>query len=178
VLTSFGKTGNFTLGTIGLDPAGRSLSAFGDVTLQQTSTSVVLTFTPTFSPLVAWRFQQFGVYADTPELLAGDTEDADGDGLANLLEYAFDTDPGTANPAPLSITRSGNFLVLTYVRRSPADPALAYAVQASGDLATGFTTGTGSTQTTGTTSVYTDDVDLSVVPGRRFLRVSVTYTAP
>lgn len=178
VLTAANKSGDFVLGSIGLDSAGRSLSAYGSIALQQTATSVTLAYTPAASPLAAWRFQQFGVYIDTPELLAGDTEDADGDGLANLLEYALATDPKSAGPAPVSISRSGDFLVLTYVRRSPADPALVYTVQASDDLAAGFSTATGSTETAGATSTYTDNVALGTVPARRFLRLSVSYPTP
>ena len=40
----------------------------------------------------AWQQERFGVDADDP-LVAGATADPDGDGLANLLEYALGGDP-------------------------------------------------------------------------------------
>lgn len=178
LMTASNKTGDLSLGTIGSDSTGRQLSFYGSLALQQNATSVTLTFTPSASPLSVWRFQQFGVYVDTPEALAGDTEDPDGDGLANLLEYSLGTDPKTPGDAPVAISRAGDFLVFTYDRRSPADPALVYTVQASDNLADGFGTATGSTLTTGSTSTYTDNVALGTLSSRRFLRLSVSYTSP
>ena len=180
VLSASAKTGAFTLGLVTVDSGGRSLADHGSITLQQTATSVTLNFTPSApaSALSAWRFEQFGVYEDTPALLAGDTEDADDDGLANLLEYALGTDPKTAGASPVLVARSGAFLTLAYPRRSPADPALVYTVQGSGDLSTGFIPATGTTQTTGSFSTYTDDVDIGAPGARRFLRLSVTYATP
>ena len=127
--------------------------------------------------LQLWRFEQFGVYDDDGSVLAGDAEDYDNDGLANLVEYALGVDAKAANASPVTVDRSGNFLTLSYPRRSPADESLVYTVQASNDLAS-FATGTGSTQTTGSVSTYTDTVDLSAPGARRFLRLSVSYTTP
>jgi len=131
-----------------------------------------------YTALQSWRFEQFGVYTDTADVLAGDAEDFDGDGLANLLEYAVGTNPTVANASPVTVAKSGNFLTLTYPRRSPADAALTYTVQGSNDLGTAFAAGAGATVTTGSTSVYTDNVDLSATGARRFLRLSVSYTTP
>ncbi len=139
------------------------------------STGMLTVSTPAHTPLQTWRFDQFGVYDDTAGVLAGDTEDFDGDGLANLLEYALDTDPKAPTASPLTAGRSGNFLTLTYSRRSPADPALTYTVEGSDNLAAGFIAATGATNTVGSTSTYTDDVD-AVATGRRFLRLTVTHT--
>ncbi len=133
---------------------------------------------PAHTALQTWRFEQFGVYDDTGSVLAGDTEDFDGDGLANLLEYALGTNPTVANANPVTVAKSGNFLTLTYPRRSTADAGLAYTVQGSNDLTGGFTAAGGSTNTVGTTSTYTDDVNVSTAGARRFLRLSVSYTAP
>lgn len=133
---------------------------------------------PTHTALQDWRFAAFGVYDDTGAVLAGDNEDFDGDGLVNLLEYALGTNPTVANASPVTVSRTGNNLVLTYPRRSPVDTALAYSVLGSADLTTGFVATTGATNTAGSTTTYTDNVDLSVAGVRRFLRLSVTYTAP
>ena len=128
------------------------------------------------SPLQQWRFDQFGVYDDDGSVLAGDAEDYDGDGLSNLAEYALGLDPKAASASPVTLGRSGNFLTLSYPRRSPADPALTYTVQASDNLGTGFTAAPGSTNTVGSTSTYTDTVDISASGVRRFLRLSVSHT--
>ena len=133
---------------------------------------------PAHTALQTWRFEQFGVYDDTGAVLAGDTEDFDGDGLANLLEYALGTNPTVANANPVTVAKSGNFLTLTYPRLSPADAALTYTVQGSNDLAGGFAAGGGTTNTVGSTSTYTDNVSVSTAGVRRFLRLSVSYTAP
>lgn len=133
---------------------------------------------PLFSALQTWRFDQFGVHDDTAEVLAGDSEDFDGDGLVNLMEYALGTDPKVANASPVTVARTGNFLSLAYPRRSPVDAGLTYAVQGSANLASGFTEATGATLTVGASTTYTDDVDLGVGGVRRFLRLSVMYVAP
>jgi fibronectin-binding autotransporter adhesin len=138
----------------------------------------VLTVSGSHTSLQTWRFDQFGVYDDTAGVLAGDTEDYDGDGLANLLEYALGSDPKVTGASPVTVARSGNFLTLTYSRRSPADPALTYTVEGSDNLSSGFTTATGSTNTVGSTSTYTDNVNVGTAGTRRFLRLSVSYTAP
>ena len=140
------------------------------------STTGMLTVSaPAHTALQTWRFDQFGVYDDTADVLAGDAEDFDGDGLSNLLEYALGTDPKASTAGALTVGRSGNFLTLTYPRRSPADASITYTVEASGNLSTGFTAATGATNTVGSTSTYTDDVDATTA-GRRFLRLTVTHT--
>lgn len=130
--------------------------------------------TVTYTALQEWRFAQFGVYDDTAEVLAGDTEDFDGDGLANLLEYAVNTNPTVPNASPVVIARSGSVLTLSYPVN--ADPALTYAVQGSSDLATGFTAGAGTTQTNAGVATYTDNVTLGSGI-RRFLRLLVGYNS-
>ena len=131
---------------------------------------------PVLSALDQWRLAEFGVSVDDGTVLAGDNEDFDGDGLVNLLEYAVGTSPKVANASPVTVSRVGNNLVFTYPRVSPADPKLTYSVLGSSDLSTAFTAGAGTTNTVGSTSTYTDNVDLSAAGVRRFLRLSVTYT--
>jgi autotransporter-associated beta strand protein len=131
---------------------------------------------PVLTALEQWRLAQFGVSVDDGTVLAGDNEDFDGDGLVNLMEYALGTDPKVANASPVTVSRVGSNLVVTYPRVSPADAKLTYSVLGSSDLTTAFTAGAGTTNTVGSTSTYTDDVDVSVAGVRRFLRLSVTYT--
>lgn len=130
--------------------------------------------TVVYTALQEWRFAQFGVYDDTAEVLAGDTEDFDSDGLANLLEYAVNTNPTVPNASPVAVARSGDFLTLSYPVN--ADPALTYAVQGSSDLASGFTAGAGTTQTNAGVVTYTDNVSIGAGI-RRFLRLIVGYSS-
>ena len=142
---------------------------------ESTATLAVANASAPLSALQTWRQQYFNSPENTGS--GADNGDFDNDGLVNLMEYALGTDPTVANSSQVTVAKSGNFLTLTYTRRSPADPALAYTVQGSSDLAAGFTAATGSTAA-GSPSVYTDNVDLSVAGVRRFLRLSVSYTNP
>lgn len=49
-------------------------------------------------PIADWRVREFGGQAADPAV-AGDSADPDGDGLVNLLEYAFGLDPQASDPA-------------------------------------------------------------------------------
>ncbi len=125
---------------------------------------------PLETPHEAWRRIHFDTTADSGD--AANTADPDGDGLANLLEYAFGENPMVANDGPsVIVARSGGVLAITFVHID--DPTLSYVVEASNDLSmpwsevhtyTGFTVA-------GTTT-HDDTVALDSTP-RRFLRVKV-----
>lgn len=123
--------------------------------------------------LESWRFAKFGVYEDTGAVLAGDNEDFDGDGIANLIEYATGTEPAVANASVVTTAKAGDFLTLSFPVIS--DSSLTYTVLASSDLATTFTTGAGSTSETAGVRTYTDNVSLATAGVRRFLRLQVSY---
>lgn len=83
-----------------------------------------------------WRMQQFGPQA----LLASDTmangshwlADPDGDGIVNLLEFAFGTDPLDAASRPaLSLERSGHSFTLHH---PPARPETTITLKVSNDM--------------------------------------------
>ncbi|HEX7652103.1 MAG TPA: LamG-like jellyroll fold domain-containing protein, partial [Verrucomicrobiae bacterium] len=59
--------------------------------------------------------------------------DPDGDGMPNLLEYAFDTNPGLAEASPFAISRNNGSVQLSYPRRTGFS-GLAYAVYQSADM--------------------------------------------
>jgi len=50
----------------------------------------------------AWRTKQFGISTNNPAI-SGDLADPDGDGVANLLEYALDGDPNVADAGSLPV---------------------------------------------------------------------------
>jgi hypothetical protein len=64
---------------------------------------------------------------------AGPTADFDGDGIRNLLEYAFNTDPRLGSAVPLQISRSGGAVSLRIIRRA-ARLGLSYGWESSADL--------------------------------------------
>ncbi len=128
----------------------------------------------TRADLREWRRAVFGEAENLG--LAADTADPDGDGVPNLLEYAFGGDPlrpGTATLPALSVM-AGEHLALSLAR--VGDPALVYAVQATdtlGDPAswTDIWTSTGASNLGGPATVP-DEATLGDSP-RRFLRVEV-----
>ena len=176
-----GGFGSVTLAGSHTGPLGRSGTVWsgssGGATFSFDESTGVLTVTggvsPT-SPLEDWRQTYFGTTANLDD--AADTADPDGDGLANLLEYATGTAPDVANASPVVIGKSGDgqFLTLSFDRIN--DPSITYTIEAGNDLAAGFTaTGTTYTGTADDTVTYTDTVALSTPGLRRFLRLVVSY---
>ncbi len=135
-----------------------------------------------FTPQQAWRQTHFSNPLNTGN--ATDTTDPDGDGVANLVEYAQNTVPTSAASVPAlplvvtgAETAPARFLKIGFTRI--ADPGLTYRVEASNTLnGTDWTTlwqSTGTANVAGAVTV-TDTVDLATVinPYRRFLRLRVT----
>ncbi|MEY4488436.1 MAG: hypothetical protein RIQ79_944, partial [Verrucomicrobiota bacterium] len=109
---------------------------------------------------------------------AAPLSDADGDGLANLLEYATVGDPTQPGSSPISIEVVNGALTFAFPR--VADPALVYTVEASNEpggpwtaLAVEGNPSTGAANLAGLV-VFTDSVPLADQP-RRFLRLRVDY---
>ena len=127
----------------------------------------------------------------------GPTADPDGDGVPNLLEYAFNLDPTFPEPVtmvagtglrglplvqPAAVSASDTRLTVEYVRRTAAsNPGITYAVQWTSSLAPGAV----DWETGGTESVtpinarwervkVTDTVSLGGTTPARFARVAVT----
>ncbi len=86
-------------------------------------------------PLENWRLAHFGTTANSGN--AADTADPDGDGLSNLVEYAFSLDPWTPSRSGLPIARlnPGGYLEIQFTRNT-ANTDLTYTVEASADLVT------------------------------------------
>ena len=178
-LAGFGL-GTYTLisGTAPISPSGFVVNApagfKGTLGSVGNTLSVTIEEGSALTPLEDWRLTNFGNSANTGT--GADTFDADGDGIANLVEYATNTDPNVANPSPTTVARAGNFLTLTYTR--VADTTLTYTVEGSNDLATWSTVTTANNPSTGAMNTagpvtVTDTVALGA--GRRFLRLKVSY---
>jgi hypothetical protein len=130
--------------------------------------NVTLTYSSTFTQLQTWRQTRFGQTDNTGT--AADTADPDGDGVANLLEYALGGDPLQGSNAILPVVSSVNGrLQLTFLR---ARADVTYTVQGSSDLVTWADLATNPDAVSTTTPVvFTDSVSN---PSRRFLRLKIT----
>jgi uncharacterized repeat protein (TIGR03803 family) len=112
--------------------------------------------------------------AGIPSDLRGPNDDADNDGLANLLEYALDLNPngsgGAFSGSLPSMTRTATQLELTY-RRVRSD--IIYLVETSNDPSSGSWNTAGVTQGT-PASDGTTTASIPLSNGKAFLRLSVT----
>ena len=95
--------------------------------------TAVLTITnsaPAPSAYAIWKTTHFGDNANDP-LIAGDNADPDGDGVPNILEYAFGTDPNVAdlNKPVTGIVLSNQFQLQFNRNLSATD--LTYTAQAA-----------------------------------------------
>lgn len=142
------------------------------------------------SPFTAWQQLWFGTNADNTGV-AAEWADPDGDGITNLLEYAFLTDPLVASrtglpAAVLHTTNQASHLAIQFTRR-PAPAELVYTVQVSPDLSVWFDGSMFSDSGSVASNAWTMRVpgikpplvrlnsDVTAAP-QRFLRVTVRET--
>ncbi len=111
-------------------------------------------------PADDWRRQKFGANAGNPAI-AGDAADPDGDGASNLLEYTTGGDPLLNVPLPLTMTRTGSEIALTYPRADAATDVQC-AAEWSADLATWSTAGILDTMLTDNGTVQTRRATVNV----------------
>ena len=138
--------------------------------------AIIAAFAP--SPYLQWKQTYFGASA-SDMIISGDLADPDGDGVANLSEYAFGSSPisGASYPSPPSISYSNNsgLLSLSYTRlRADLD----YTMETASSISQpSLWTTTGVTQDTTTpvgqvaTATFLND---PVTTPNRFLRLRVT----
>jgi hypothetical protein len=84
-----------------------------------------------YTALEAWRQKFFGTTTvDANTTLLGDF---DKDGLSNLVEYAFGTDPSQNTPADgrVEVKRTGDLLTVSYRRPEGGAPGVSYDVELS-----------------------------------------------
>lgn len=95
------------------------------------------TVTLTEAPYQSWLFSHFGAAANSPAQ-AGDTADADGDGLGTLLEYVLGTDPSASASVSAPVVGRATvggleYVTLTFTRDTTV-PDATCLVQRSPDL--------------------------------------------
>lgn len=76
----------------------------------------------------------------------GATDDSDGDGQRNLMEYFAGTNPGIANAQPITFNLAGNVMTFTY-RRAKGTTGVSGMVRWSQDLTVASWTSTGINET-------------------------------
>lgn len=142
---------------------------FFDGVSYQPATTVERSFT---APTSGSAFSDLLVFLNIPANLRSPADDADGDGIPNLVEYALGTDP--ANPASnaiLAVSTTGSppsVLGLTY---SKARDDVLYTVEGSSDLVQWSATGIDQ----GTPAEVNPVTATAPVPtGYRFLRLNVS----
>lgn len=127
-----------------------------------------LTLNSTVSAFEQWTLDQLG---NVGPILSAPQADADGDGLANLLEYAFQLPPLVSNASPVALEIMDERMRVKF--RRIADPSLIYQVEASADLThwTAIWSSTAAQNTDG--EVIVSDVEPMEANPSRFLRVRV-----
>lgn len=140
--------------------------------------TLVANFQP--ATVATWKGINFVTSEQPNSLISGNLADPDGDGCANLLEYALGMKPKTADrPSQLQQQIVNGYLTLTYTRsKTPAD--LTYTVEVSSDLktwtsGTSYTTAPVVTLDTGfTQTVQVADCTPFSTAVPRFIRLRVT----
>ena len=147
------------------------------VTAQDGGTQQIYTlFVASLSNAEKWRVQYFGdPYNSGP---SADAADSDNDGICNLLEYALNLNPTTANKLPATAGRNGANFEYTYTRSTAAVNAeTGFTVEWSGTLSAGSWSSSGVTQTVLSDDGTTQQVK-AVIPmnaaSMMFVRLSVT----
>lgn len=151
-----------------------SAAEFDEIRFGTTFAAVTTGVTaPPVTPLQTWLDLHFTTPEQSQPTLAGLNADPDGDGRANLLEYALGCDPRAADLASELVTRAAPGLLALDYPALRSD--LSYLVETSTDLATWGTAGVTDTLTGGGASAH---MRTATVPlpgtGRVFLRLRVT----
>ncbi|MDD5261219.1 MAG: putative Ig domain-containing protein [Methylacidiphilales bacterium] len=128
-----------------------------------------------------WKAAWFTTAQLSDPTVSGDLANPSGDGICNLLDYAFNLDPTPHNSALFlpQPTEQGGFLALTYtVNKSVGD--LVYLVEVSGDLQNWnsgpvYTSSPVVLSDNGVTqTVQVTDLTSTSAASRRFIRLRVT----
>lgn len=129
---------------------------------------------PTDATFQAWRVSKFGADAGNP-LIAGPLASPAGDGVSNLLKYAFGLDPLVAVTGGMPVMGlSGGSLSLTYTKVLAATDLL-YTVEWSSDLSAWSPLGITEQVLSGNTATQRIFATVPAAPvTARFLRLHVT----
>jgi hypothetical protein len=86
----------------------------------QATATLTIVESASADPSDVWKLAHFGANANNSSI-AGDTADPDHDGIPNLLEYAYATDPNVPNASPFTCSRAaGNVFQISFRRNTSA----------------------------------------------------------
>jgi hypothetical protein len=167
-----------------LNPAGLSygtnkatlLLATSDATQPLFSLPLELDLTP----LATWRQTYFGTAADSG--IAADSADPVGDGLVNLVKYAFGLNPNVVCQNPISFKLAGQHLVISFNRPHPAPSDINYLFEVASNLSSAtwnsgsnYTSQTITNNGNGTETVSVTDLTPSGSTSAHYLRVQIAH---
>ena len=87
------------------------------------------------TPLQQWRLTYFGSTSGTGN--AADDADWEGDGLKNIFEYAFNTNPTNASALPMTFGIVSDHLRVLFQRAHPPPPDITYRYEVSSNPVSG-----------------------------------------
>jgi hypothetical protein len=120
-----------------------------------------------------WITKTFASQATIPSGKQSYSEDPDGDGISNLLEYAIaDLDPTVPNSAVGFV----NGMTLTFNKRQPLATDISYVIETTSDVLSPWTT-----QVTHTAPYNTDPTISYTLPANKdkfFARLKIITTKP
>ncbi len=165
----------------GADLASRGFQTVASQNAFVGGSSVVLNFVATPSTFSGWGSQYFTPAELGNSAISGGLADPDGDGINNVLEYAFHLNPRSADPSGLPKAGTlpisggvGPYVTITYTRLIGATD-LQYVVQESTTLTNGWSSASV------TEDILTDDGVTQTVRAKvlqsgakKFLRLNVT----
>jgi hypothetical protein len=166
-----------------LNPAGLAYGTYRANALVNTGDPTqpifVLPIQLDITPIATWRQTHFGIPGNTG--VAADTADPDGDGLINILEYAFNANPNASSPSPISAAIAGDHLTISFQRKHPAPSDLTYIYEVTDDLTSGvwssgpaFTTQNVTDNLNGTETVTVIDNTPISQTSAHYLRVRIS----
>ena len=128
-----------------------------------------------------WKSAYFTTLQLANSSISGDQANPSGDGICNLLDYAFNLNPNLHNNQSVlpQTSVSGGYLSLTYTSNSTASD-LTYTVEVSSDLQTwksgiGYTSPPLILSDNGITQqIQVSDLTPSTIENKRFIRLRVT----
>jgi hypothetical protein len=175
------KTGAETNSLV-LNPAGLAYGSYRATLLVETNNGVqplaILPVALDVTPIGTWRQSNFGTAANSGN--AADNADPDHDGLINIFEYAFNTNPNMANGSPVSYSIVGDHLRVNFNRMRPAPADITYLFEVATDLVNGpwqsgspFTSQSVTDNGNGTETVMVTDAAAVSTSGAHYLRIRI-----
>ena len=182
--SKFSGPGTVTFGNVSAIDTSAAFSTTGSYLLRLTAddgeakTYDDVALTVQLAPIEQWRNAHFGANAGNPAI-AGDLADPDGDGLANLLEYALNLDPllpgASGLVMDLETISTSQYLRLT-ATKNPAATDVTFSIEVTGTIgipASWTTAGTTVENNTSTMLRVRDNNAVSAA-AQRSIRLKVT----